>query len=72
MTGRSVDSAPSVPGNGSQTLRIVGIAMLSVFLLLSAIVAVMLYFKTSVEAQHKRRRVGEGEKKKAAFLLFLC
>ncbi len=53
-------SAASGPGNGSQTLRIIGVSLLSVFLVLATIVAVMLYFKTSVESQHKRRRAGEG------------
>jgi|JI10StandDraft_1071094.scaffolds.fasta_scaffold550848_2 hypothetical protein len=58
--GGRVSNVSGAPGNGSQTLRIIGVVMLSVFLVLATIVAVMLYFKTSVESQHRRRRAGEG------------
>jgi hypothetical protein len=59
--GRSADQVPpGTPGNGSQTLRILGAVFLFVFIILFSIVAALMYWKSSVESSHKRRRVGEG------------
>ena len=51
---------PGTPGNGSQTLRILGAVFLFVFIILFSIAAALMYWKSSVESSHKRRRVGEG------------
>ncbi len=51
---------PGAPGNGSQTLRILGAVFLFVFIILFSIAAALMYWKSSVESSHKRRRVGEG------------
>jgi hypothetical protein len=53
-------SAAQAPGNGSQTLRILGAVFLFVFIILFSIAAALMYWKSSVESSHKRRRVGEG------------
>jgi hypothetical protein len=58
---RSAGQAPpGTPGNGSQTLRILGAVFLFVFIILFSIAAALMYWKSSVESSHKRRRVGEG------------
>lgn len=46
--------------SGSQRLRVIGAIILLVFIILFAVVATMLYVKTMVEGQHRRRKVGEG------------
>lgn len=62
--GRALRSASSssspAPSWGSPHLQVVVAVCLLVFVVLAAGLATMLYVKTSVEGQHRRRRVGEG------------